>query len=216
MHKAFERPSDQNELEDREASGLWEAIVLSREIGESDRIIDLSVVKEIHHKILGKTMPEAAGRFRVAGEDIKKLSCIEPPPGSDVGSRMYVFEKDLSHRTSLIRPRPEKTKGKSYKRWLDSIFDLAAWVQHSIVAIHPFCDGNGRLARLMTNVILRRFNLPLSSVKIEAEDKPKYINALCRIDEQYDYRPLKNLIIKGSIATYEKEQLRRKRIKEAA
>ena len=41
------------------------------------------------------------------------------------------------------------------------MIELAAWVQHGLTSIHPFVNGNGRVARLMTNVILRRFGFTL-------------------------------------------------------
>lgn len=213
MHKEFERPADQISLEDREAKGLWKAIALSKEIAEGSRPLDLSVLLDIHRVILAEAQPDAAGKFRVTGQDVKKLECIEPPPGAAVNEKMYLFEKDLAHRLDLIPPVPENKKSKQYRLWLDAVFDLAAWVQHSLVAIHPFCEANGRLARLMTNVVLGRFRLPSSSVKIEGENKPKYLEALCRIDTESDYRALKTLIIRGSIATYRKEVQRRKQIK---
>jgi hypothetical protein len=48
MLKEFERPESRDMLEDREAAGLWKAIALSKEIGESTRSIDLSVILELH------------------------------------------------------------------------------------------------------------------------------------------------------------------------
>ena len=62
----------------------------------------------------------------------------------------------------------------------------------------------------MTNVILRRFKFRPTDVKIEAEDKDNYINALCQIDNHDDYKPLKDLIIEGSTETLKKE-IERKR-----
>jgi len=60
MHSSFERPKDKESIDDREAKGLWEALILSREIGESTRTLDLSVIKDIHRKILSKSMPECS------------------------------------------------------------------------------------------------------------------------------------------------------------
>src|SRR3989344_2556449 len=155
MHDEFKRAEDKTELENLEAAGFWKAIALSNEIGKGDREINLDVILEINKTILENALPEAAGKLRVAGQDVKKLTCIEPPPGSNVREKVHVFEQDMKHKLYLIPHRFTGSK-KHYREWVDSVFDLAAWIQHSIVAIHPFSEANGRSARLMTNIILRR------------------------------------------------------------
>ena len=202
-------------LEDREAAGLWKAIAMSKEVGESARAIDLKVLLELHRKMFIEAMPEIAGRFRKPGEDVKKLACVEPPLGSAVPEKIHGFEKDLAYRIAHIPERPDPRRKKLYKQWVESVFNLAAWTQHSLVSIHPFCEGNGRVARLMTNVILRRFRMPPTDVKIESDDKQKYINALCQIDNHEDYEPLRTMLLRGSIATLNKEKETRQK-KQAA
>lgn len=212
MHNDFQRAEGKTELESREAAGFWKSIALANEIGKSDREIDLGVILAINECILKDAIPESAGKLRIAGMDIKKLACIEPPPGSTVHEKMYEFEKDMKQRIKSIPIHsPNRDNKKIHLKWVDSVFELAAWIQHSIVAIHPFSEANGRTARLMTNVILRRFNFPPSDVKIEADDKGKYIKALCQIDEHSDYGPLKNMILKGSLMTLQKERDIRRR-----
>ena len=207
MHNDFIRPENKVELEDREAAGFWKAIALSKEIGKSGREINLSVILELNKCILENAMPESAGILRVKGQDIKKLKCVEPPLGSAVSVRMYEFEKDMKYKISNIKLHSPNIKNKKiHRQWVDNVFNLAAWVQHSLVAVHPFCEANGRTARLMTNVILRRFGFPSTDVKIEAESKEKYIDSLCQIDKYGDYDKLKKLILKGSLETLKKEQ----------
>ncbi|MES2436599.1 MAG: Fic family protein [Patescibacteria group bacterium] len=207
MQKEFERATGKTDLENREASGFWKAITLSNDIGQGDQEINLEVILSLNRCILEHAIPEAAGKLRVTGEDILPLECVEPPPGSMVREKMYQFEKDLKHKIYIVPLRcPKPNNPKHYKKWVDSVFDLAAWVQHSLVAIHPFSEGNGRTARLMTNIILRRYNFPPTDVKIESDDKAKYLNALCQIDMYTDYKPLKDLILKGALATLQKER----------
>jgi hypothetical protein len=43
---------------------------------------------------------------------------------------------------------------------LEAVIELAAWAHSEWLRIHPFCIGNGRIARLLTNAILMRYGLP--------------------------------------------------------
>jgi len=57
---------------------------------------------------------------------------------------------------------------------------LAAEFHYRFVCIHPFDDGNGRVARLIMNYILLRFDYPL--VIIKSKDKEAYLTALQKAD----------------------------------
>lgn len=64
----------------------------------------------------------------------------------------------------------------------------AAWLHHRFVLIHPFVDGNGRVARCLATLVLLKANwLPLV---ITRHDKPDYLTAL----RQADSADLKSLI----------------------
>jgi fido (protein-threonine AMPylation protein) len=205
MVKSFRLPKDEDELKEREAAGLWQAQVLAKEIGESKEKITLAVILRIHKVFFESVNPGIAGRFRRSGEDIKKLKYVEPPLGTGVQTKMYEFWRELDIRLSQV-PNEPKGSGKTYRKALehrnDTVVDLAAWTQHQMAAIHPFCEGNGRMARMMTNLILYRFKLQPTDIKYEGENKVAYLDALGAIDHKGDYRPLKRLIIKGIIASY--------------
>ena len=57
-----------------------------------------------------------------------------------------------------------------------SPIQLAALFHYRYIRIHPFEDGNGRIARLMVNFILRRHNWPM--MVIRSKNKKAYLNAL--------------------------------------
>lgn len=50
------------------------------------------------------------------------------------------------------------------------------WSHTTIVRIHPFFDGNGRLARLLANLPLLRGGHP--PLTVAAEQRPQYVQAL--------------------------------------
>lgn len=80
--------------------------------------------------------------------------------------------------------------------------EFAARFHHRLVKIHPFPNGNGRHARIMTDVILETILdvLPIEwgarTLDVEGEHRQNYINAL-RAADNNDYRPLINFVASG-------------------
>ena len=55
------------------------------------------------------------------------------------------------------------------------------------IAIHPFADGNGRAARLLTNVLLLRDGYP--PVVVRPEDRKTYLDTLKHGSLRDDLKP---------------------------
>lgn len=58
--------------------------------------------------------------------------------------------------------------------------ELASVFHYRYIRIHPFEDGNGRIARLIFNYILIRHNYPM--IVVESKNKDAYLTALNRCD----------------------------------
>lgn len=80
-------------------------------------------------------------------------------------------------------------------RWLNeevekavlSPIELAALLHYRYIRIHPFEDGNGRIARLLVNYILYRNGYPM--IVIHSEDKQNYLRILHQCDVEVGLTP---------------------------
>ncbi len=124
----------------------------------------MGFVRELHRRMVSDTW-EWAGKFR------KTLKKIGVPP-------------------ELVLERT-KTLLDDVQYWLDndtySIDEIAARFHHSLVAIHPFPNGNGRHGRLMTDALLRQagalpFTWGSASLDAEGRARKRYIRALQAAD----------------------------------
>jgi len=204
------RPSNEEELQKREAIGTIRASRFVRKYAKSkEPINNIGIICDIHKEIFKDAWPEIAGAFRTENLEISH-SKHKPPHYSKVHELMKLTSDELKIKINKLEPLQVQgmvLSGKDFSEndydTLNVIVDLAAWIHHKIVHIHPFREGNGRTARLTANLILERYGLVGISIKIEKENKNKYRNALSQIDERDDYEPLKEMIVDGLVDRYE-------------
>lgn len=84
-------------------------------------------------------------------------------------------EETPAMMTSLVDWYNEAEKSGEY-----TPVELAALFHYRYIRIHPFEDGNGRIARLMVNYILARHNWPM--IVVRSRNKSEYLDALHRSD----------------------------------
>jgi Fic family protein len=114
-----------------------------------------------------------AGRFRSVPVFIRGAN-MTPPPASRVSSLMNEWVAWI------------EGEGKAYAPVL-----RAAIAHHGFEAVHPFTDGNGRVGRLLLNLMLMREGYP--PALLMRDWRIRYIQALDTANTG-NYTPLSNLI----------------------
>ncbi len=146
--------------------------------------ITIEFIKKIHLKGFGWIFPNFGGQFRKI--DVQVSDHI-PPKFYLISQLMHDFLGDLKERNKHL-PDFENNK------FLEEFISLLAWAHHKFLWIHPFQDYNGRIGRLLINIILLNLNLPPIELKIETKNgRKKYIEAL-KLADNNDYSKLKKII----------------------
>ena len=121
-----------------------------------DSELDKDLNLRLHQMLIGGIDDNISGRFRQQGEYVRVGTHIAPAP-----ERVEQMMDDL-----LV----------SYSSDLSSYFlDRIARFHLDFETIHPFCDGNGRLGRVIMNFQLLQFGLP--RVIIRNSEKERYYQA---------------------------------------
>lgn len=81
--------------------------------------------------------------------------------------------------------------------FIDELVGLLTWAHYRFLWIHPFLDYNGRIGRLLINVILLNLRLPPIELRVETiSGRDAYIRALKDADSG-EYRKLQKLVRKA-------------------
>lgn len=148
-----------------EARNLSHAIDYLEDLaGQAQKPIFENDIRQIHSLVLDG-IGEAAGAYRSVAVRISG-SQFDPSPPESVGAHMQDFGLWLAE---VSTPSVDSFAG------VAGLFSAA--VAHTrFVTIHPFIDGNGRVARLLMNLLLMRYGYPIAI--ISKEDRLRYYDAL--------------------------------------
>ena len=131
----------------------------------------------------GWIFPEWAGKYRSVRVEFSGKEAVLP---GFVPELVINLCADLEERLKHLDPKNED--------FIEKVVELLAWFQHRFVWIHPFYDYNGRLARMLTILILLALKLPPAEIKVESEtDRRRYLSAMYEADAG-NYQRLENLI----------------------
>ena len=160
----------------------WDFVLQKNEKGKIG--ITPELIKKLHKIGFAWIFPDAGGKFRKI--DVRVSKHI-PPKFFLVPQLISDFTKDLKTRTKHL-PKIED------ENFLDELITFLAWAHHRFLWIHPFQDYNGRIGRLIINIILLNLDLPPIELRVETEaGRKKYIEALKSADGG-NYRQLEKII----------------------
>ena len=141
-----------------------------------DSLINLS------SKVMARTGSEyhtISGDFSAAKGELRKVNVkagiggASYMPYQKVPAKLEAFCEELNQRRKDIDSSD-----------IIAVYNLSFWANYELVTIHPWADGNGRMSRLLMNLLQWEFNLIPS--KVLKEDKAEYIQALVDSREKED------------------------------
>jgi len=164
-----------------EAKNDAEAFDLMIKLSNEKKAITQETIQQIH-EVVTKGLLESSGRYRTENVRIGG-SKTSPPSYLKI---LKLMEEFISEVNSL-KLHPIK---------------MATFIHFKLVAIHPFLDGNGRVARLVTNLYI--ISKGYSPIILKKEDRRRYYSVLQKADKG-DLSPFAEFIsraVNESLMTY--------------
>ena len=136
-----------------------------------------------HQMLMGGIDDSIAGRFRRRGEYVRVGTHIAPAPEQVermMGNILVEYSSDL-----------------------DSYFlDKMARFHLDFEVIHPFCDGNGRIGRVLINYQLLKLGLP--RVIIRDSEKKTYYRAFKDYEDLRRTRTMESILARALVESFHK------------
>lgn len=128
-------------------------------------------------KNTGKEYQTMLGDFSSARGELRLLNVT-----AGVGGRSYMNYSKVPTNLAALCAMLNKARSRVSKMSTRELYQLTFDAHYHLVTIHPWADGNGRMARLLMNML--QFEFGLIPTKILNEDKEAYIKALVATREE--------------------------------
>lgn len=161
--------------------------LIHKRVSQNQKIeITPQLILDIHKESFGWIFPDWAGKYRNIRVEFSGKETVLP---HQIPELMINLCANLKERLIFLQPNKEG--------YIERVVELLAWFQHQFVWIHPFQDYNGRIARMITLLILLTLNLPPIEIKADTgNDRKRYLEAMYAADDG-NYAKLENLISKA-------------------
>ena len=167
---------------------IFEAKNLARVVTYTDKRakeqeLNLDVILSLHKMLISNIRDDIAGRFRKKGEYVRVGSHIAPGP-EEVVERMEKILAEYNAKSST------------------HIIKRIAKLHLDFEYTHPFCDGNGRIGRVINNYLLiREGYVPIN---IKFIDRAKYYNAFQEYGTRGDTKIMEEIVARALTNSYHK------------
>jgi hypothetical protein len=162
---------------DRPTAIARQVLALERRIEQAQfdaRPLDDLLVSELHGDICRRVDPGIAGWRRIQVAIGSHLA----PAWPLVPMLIRDYARDLAARLAALGPNPT-----------ERLLETLAFAEGRLLGIHPFADYNGRLARVLLRLLLRRLDLPPVQLAPDDDSRAAYLAALDAGDRS-DWAPL--------------------------
>lgn len=136
----------------------------------------LKTLSALTMKNTGSVYHTMLGDFSSADGDLRLLNVT-----AGVGGRSYMSFNKVPLCLEEFCNALNKSRHASGNMSLQDLYDMSFDAHFNLVTIHPWADGNGRMARLLMNWL--QFEYGLIPSRIFGDDKEEYIKALVETRE---------------------------------
>lgn len=157
-----------------EMNGHDKAVLEVLKMSKGELRISEKRIRELHKTIMHEDEPEKAAQIGIWKKEPNEIinyknEKIEFTSPENVANEVHEILNKTNAELDLFY------KNKSKKHALE----LAAQFHIDFVSIHPFYDGNGRMSRILTNILLMSCGLP--AIVVKDEHKQAYYRLLADI-----------------------------------
>lgn len=138
-------------------------------------------------KNTGKEYKTAIGDFSSARGELRLLNVT-----AGVGGRSYMSYNKVPAKLEEFCRQLNVDRQNASEMSIDELYRLTFDAHYNLVTIHPWADGNGRMARLVMNML--QFEFGLIPAKILKDDKEEYIKSLIATREEEDLEIFSNFM----------------------
>lgn len=140
----------------------------------------------------GSEYHTALGDFSSANGDLRLLNVT-----AGVGGKSYMSFSKVPAKLEEFCNVLNTQRMNARQMTVQQLYEMSFDAHYNLVTIHPWADGNGRMARLVMNWL--QFEYGLIPSRIFADDKEDYIKALVETRESEDLSIFRNFMTQTMI-----------------
>ena len=147
-------------------------------------LITMQQLCDVHRSLL-EGLHKKNGRIRIGDEDVYTNTEDGPHHYPSPKLAEQLIYSTVDHHNSHMEYLRENQEKMTTLQKAEFLFKSAAWLLFHFVDTHPFCDGNGRMCRLLGSYVLSLvtpFPVSVHHIHPNRSHRDDYINAIvcCR------------------------------------